>query len=180
MDDALPAPEEIRTARLLLRKPCRQDAPLIFEVYAQDPEVTRYLRWRPHRDVGDSYDAIDRFLARWKTGSEFVWLLFLDTQLVGCVAARNEKDGVSLGYVLARRYWGKGYMPEAIRAVSDWALGNASVSRVWAECDIENHASARVLEKAGFVKESIQRKTMVLPNLPGEPRDCYRYGRNRI
>jgi ribosomal-protein-alanine N-acetyltransferase len=174
------APEEFRTARLLLRKPRRDDAPLIFEVYAQDPEVTRYLLWRPHREVGDSYAAIDRFLTRWDTGSEFVWLLFLDVELVGCIAARNEKDGVSLGYLLARRYWGHGYMTEAVSAVTDWALSNELVSRVWAECDIDNHASARALEKAGFIREGIQKKAAVFPNLSAEPRDCYRYGRNRV
>jgi len=36
-------PDEIRTARMLLRKPQAADAPLMFSAYAQDPAVTRYL-----------------------------------------------------------------------------------------------------------------------------------------
>jgi ribosomal-protein-alanine N-acetyltransferase len=152
----------------------------MFEVYAQDPEVTRYLLWQPHPDVGHSYAAIDRFLAAWEAKTEFVWLVFLNTALVGCIAARQENDGVSLGYLLARRYWGNGYMPEVIRAVTDWAFSNPSVGRVWATCDLENHASARALEKAGFVRESIQRKATVLPNQSPEPRDHYCYGRTRV
>ena len=40
---SIAVPDEIRTARLLLRKPRATDAPLMFNAYAQDPAVTRYL-----------------------------------------------------------------------------------------------------------------------------------------
>jgi len=44
-------PESFATARLILRKPRVEDAPLIFAAYAQDPEVVRYLTFLPHRSV---------------------------------------------------------------------------------------------------------------------------------
>ena len=45
------APETIQTKRLLLRKPHVEDASAIFEGYTQDPEVTRYLVWKPYKKI---------------------------------------------------------------------------------------------------------------------------------
>jgi RimJ/RimL family protein N-acetyltransferase len=170
------APEQIQTARLLLRKPRREDAALMFETYAQDPEVTRYLLWRPHTNVSESYAAIDRFLIAWDAEIEFVWLIFTDQdQLIGSIAARNEGTAFNLGYLLGRPFWGRGYMPEAIQAVVHWAFSDPSISEVWADCDLENQASARALEKSGFVRDGILPQFRVFPNLSPNPHDCFKY-----
>ena len=58
------APERIETERLVLRKLRMEDAPVIFETYAQDPEVTRYLVWRPQNTWARRkifYDAVWMF-----------------------------------------------------------------------------------------------------------------------
>jgi hypothetical protein len=68
----------------------------------------------------------------WERQEGFCWFLFTnDTgELIGSIAARPEYDGFNLGFLLARAYWGRGYMPEAIAAVVDWAFAQPSVSRV--------------------------------------------------
>jgi RimJ/RimL family protein N-acetyltransferase len=173
--------EKIQTARLILRKPRQEDAPLMFESYAQDPDVTRYLLWRPHRDISNSYAFIDRCLSRWEAQQEFVWFIFSNSnQLIGSIGASKKEDSsYDLGYCLARPFWGNGYMPEAIDAVVEWVFNNPSISQVSAVCDIENSASARALEKAGFVREGILLQFAVCPNISSEPRDCYRYAFRR-
>jgi ribosomal-protein-alanine N-acetyltransferase len=175
------APDEIHTARLLLRKPRATDAPLMFTAYAQDPAVTRYLTWCPHASLAETRAVIERFLAGWEKGEEFCWLVFTnDTgEMIGSIAARPEESGFNLGFVLARAHWGHGYMPEAIAAVVDWAFTQPSVSRVSAACDIENHSSARALEKSGFVQERLLRRFLVFPNISSDPRDCYGYAITR-
>jgi len=182
MDDEslITAPNEIRTARLLLRKPCMTDAALMFKAYAQDPAVTRYLTWRPHANITETRAVIDRFLAGWEKG-EFCWLLFTnDTdEMIGSIAARPENNGFNLGFLLARPHWGRGYMPEAIAAIVEWAFAQPSVSRVSAACDMENHSSARALEKAGFVREGILHQFSVHPNISSVPRDCFEYAITR-
>jgi [ribosomal protein S5]-alanine N-acetyltransferase len=70
-------------------------------------------------------------------------------------------------------------MPEAIDAVVDWAFTQPWVSRVWAACDVENHSSARVLEKTGFSREGILAQFSIHPNISLDPRDCYAYTRSR-
>ncbi|MEN3370912.1 MAG: [ribosomal protein S5]-alanine N-acetyltransferase [Verrucomicrobiota bacterium] len=180
MPDSLKTPESFATARLLLRKPREEDAALIFAAYGQDPEVTRYLMWRPHRDLGDAEEAIGRFLDGWRSGISLCWLLFRRDggELVGSVAARQEQ-GINLGYLLARPFWGQGLMNEALAAVVDWAFSNPSVVRVWAVCDSENRASARVLEKGGFAQEGLLKKWSLHPNVSSIPRDCFCYARTR-
>jgi RimJ/RimL family protein N-acetyltransferase len=83
----------------------------------------------------------------------------------------------NLGYVLGRKFWGQGYMTEAVRAVVDYALAEPEVFRVWAVCDVENAASARVLEKAGMRREGILRRWSMHPNISDEPRDSLCYAR---
>src|SRR4051794_23432731 len=116
-------PESLTTARLLLRKPREEDAPLIFETYAQDPEVVRYLTFRPHRDVSEAEDAVQRFLEAWRSGKSYSWLIFRreGAELVGAISARQDQ-GINLGYLIARRWWGQGFMSEAVNAVVEWAF----------------------------------------------------------
>lgn len=174
---AITAPDEIQTERMLLRKPRATDAVLMFNAYAQDQAVTRFLMWRPHGHVTESRDVIDRFLAKWEEGKEFCWFLFTNQtdEMIGSIAARVEDNGFNLGFLLARPHWGHGYMPEAIGAVVHWAFAQPWVSRVSAACDIENHASARALEKAGFAREGTLQRFSIHPNISSAPRDCFAY-----
>lgn len=173
-------PESFATERLLLRKPRLEDAPLIFSTYARDPEVTRYLTFRPHADVSEARDAVGRFLENWQSGKSYCWLIFHRDreELVGAIGAR-EDQGINLGYLLARPLWGQGFMSEALGAITEWAFSLPSVFRVWAVCDLENHASALLLERNGFTQEGILRKWSLHPNISDVPRDCYCYAKTR-
>jgi [ribosomal protein S5]-alanine N-acetyltransferase len=179
-DSRLLPPESLLTSRLHLRKPRPEDASPIFAAYAQDPEVTRYLAFRPHRDLNDTHQAMERFLEGWRTGKSFCWLIFRrdDEQLIGAIAARPDQ-GVNLGYLIARPFWGQGFMSEALAAIVEWAFAQPAVFRVWAVCDLENNASARVLERNGFHQEGILRRWSLHPNVSEIPRDCYCYARTR-
>ena len=83
------------------------------------------------------------------------------------------------GYVLARRWWRQGLITEVLTEVTVWALRQPSVFRVGAVCDVDNIGSARVLEKAGFVRDGLLRRWLVHPNISNEPRDRYSYARVR-
>jgi RimJ/RimL family protein N-acetyltransferase len=181
MQSELRPPEEIITARLRLRVPVLADAPRIFERWTQDPEVTRYLVWTPHRNLQESESHIQRCLSGWDSGESFTWLIeTLDAaKLVGSIAARVQPHGINLGYLLARDAWGEGYMAEAVDAVAAWFLLQPRVERVWATCDVENASSARVLAKAGFAYEGTLRRWDVHPNLGETRRDALCYSRIR-
>ena len=70
-------------------------------------------------------------------------------------------------------------MTEALLEVVDWAMRQDSIWRIGAVCDIENPASARVMEKAGLRREGILRRWIIHPNIGSEPRDCFSYAKIR-
>ena len=173
----LKPPESIETARLILRRPVLEDAPSIFERYARDPEVTRYLPWRPHESIERTEDFLRRCRDFWERNEAFPWAIVLnaETQPIGMIDLRPQGTRVEIGYVLARPFWGRGYMTEAARALVEWALSRPDVWRVWAVSDVENTASAKVLERVGMRREGILRRWIIHPNISVEPRDCYCY-----
>lgn len=174
-------PEILETERLRLRKPVLDDARVIFTTYAQDPEVTRYLTWRPNKSVDETCEFLRECLRAWEEGRSFQWAIVRkeDEQLLGMVGSRVDGHKWELGYVLARSYWGRGYMTEAVTRVVHWALQQKDIYRVWSVCDIDNPPSARVMEKAGMVREGILRRWSIHPNVGPEPRDSYCYSITR-
>jgi RimJ/RimL family protein N-acetyltransferase len=70
---------------------------------------------------------------------------------IGVVSCeRRDGDVPELGYWLGEPYWGKGYMSEAVRAVVAKAFAVWRHERLVSGCRLQNHASRRILEKAGF------------------------------
>ena len=170
-------PEILETSRLLLRLPTMDDAEPIFQKYAHDPEVTKYLVWRPHENVDTTTAFIRRCLQCWKDETAFPWNITrkADHALLGMIEIRIDRFRVDFGYAIAKPYWGNGYTTEAAKVIIQWALEQECIYRVWAICDVENLASARVMEKAGMQKEGILRRFAIHPNISAEPRDCYCY-----
>jgi [ribosomal protein S5]-alanine N-acetyltransferase len=170
-------PAQIHTARLLLRKPRVSDARAVFEGYATDPEVTRYLIWPAHRSITETRDFLRRAQVMWKDGTEFTWAMTLspDTTLIGMLALRITGCRIDFGYVCAKKFWNQGYTSEAVSAVVKWAMGEPGIYRIGAVCDTENSASMRVLEKAGLRYEGILHRWSVFPALGPVPRDCFSY-----
>ena len=177
MPDAalLRPPETFSTARLAARPPCVADAEAVFASYGQDPVVTRYLAWKPHAEVSSVREFLGGCETAWaRNEGHLPWLLFQrDTgALVGSIGVSIHGTQACFGYVLAREFWGRGYAAEALRHLVEWALAQPEIYRAWAFCDVENPASARVMEKAGMTREGVLRRWHIGPNLGPEPRDC--------
>lgn len=166
------------TARLRLRPPSLEDAEGI-AAYGGDPEVSRYVSWPRHRSFDDAEVFLRYAIAAVEKGHECNWVIIerASEQLVGTIGLRLQGHRVELGYALARRHWGKGFATEAAAAIVDWALGRPEIHRVWAVCDVDNVASARVLEKIGMRREGRLAGWAVMPNLSATPRDCWCYAR---
>lgn len=177
----LKAPPAIETDRLRLRPPRLEDAGEIFARYAQDAEVTRYLTWRPQESVVSVQKFLRELLALREQEAVLPWVVErrADGRLLGVIDLRLQGSRAEIGYALARDAWGQGFASEAARALVDWALAQPGLYRVWAVCDVDNPASARVMEKAGMVREGLLRRWSVHPNVSAEPRDCWCHARIR-
>ncbi|MBV7534836.1 GNAT family N-acetyltransferase [Duganella sp. sic0402] len=164
----------------MLRAPRPSDAAHLFAAYTQDPEVARYMTWRPHTLLSQTEGFIDYCLRGWAEDRSRAYLLVPhdhDDVPIGMLEARLQSHTIDIGYVLQRKYWGAGLMPEAMRAFSEVALSLPEYFRVQATCDVENAASARTLEKSGFVREGRLERHTIIPNLSPEPRASLMYAR---
>jgi [ribosomal protein S5]-alanine N-acetyltransferase len=89
----------------------------------------------------------------------------VDGAAVGAIGLRLKEDiervGAELGYWLGQPFWGRGILSEAVPAMTRWALAEFQLKRVEAIVFEWNPASARVLEKAGFVREGVMRQSAV-------------------
>jgi RimJ/RimL family protein N-acetyltransferase len=170
-------PKEITTERLLLRPPTEADAERMFSRYSQDTEVCRYMSWSPHRSIDDTYAYLRRIISEIHDGTTADYLIFSrrTDELLGSVGGKINGTTIQWGYCLARDAWGQGFGTEAARAFAREAIQQPTIWRLQAFCDLENRASARVLEKSGSKLEGILRRCMVLPNLGEAPRDVYCY-----
>jgi RimJ/RimL family protein N-acetyltransferase len=127
--------------------------------------------------IEQTQDFVQSCLAAWENEARFPYMITLknDGQVIGMIDPRIEGSRVGIGYGAARAYWGKGYIPEATRAVIEWALQQPSIYRVYATTDVDNLASQRVLEKVGMQREGLLRKFILHPNISDIPRDSYIY-----
>jgi len=172
-----PAPETLVTARLRLRRPRPADAQAIFERYASDPEVTRYLGWPSHKTIDDARAFLEFSEVEWTRWPAGPYLAFLeDDTLAGATGLAFETPWrASTGYVFARDAWGRGLASEALAAMVTLAPA-LGVRRLYALCHPNHHASRRVLERGGFAFEAVLRHHTTFPNLtPGQPSDCACY-----
>ncbi len=169
----------LATSRLKLRSPLIEDAPSIFDQYAQDRQVTKYLTWRSHENIETTQKFLQQCINSLATKTEFFWVILPKNKekVIGMTRLEFQDYHASLGYVLARPYWNQGLMTEALKPLVDWALTQPSIYRVWAVCDRENQASARVLEKVGMTREGILHRWLIHPNMSNEPRDCFCYAK---
>lgn len=175
-------PDRFETDRLILRPVGDGDAEAIYDGYATDPTVTRYLVWPPHRSIADTESYLDRCRAIAATGEAIVHALTdrADGRMIGAFELRRPAPGrLGFGYVLARPWWGRGLMAEALAAVAGWAMAQPDIWRIGDVCDVDNLGSARVMEKAGLTREGLLRRWSVHPNIGPEPRDCFSYARTR-
>ncbi len=153
---------KIDTQRLVLRRFRREDAQDMYAAWASDPEVTRYLTWPPHADAGVTRMLLDDWAARYDDGGFFNWAIELKEsgRVIGNISVVRLTEAIEeaeIGYCMGRAYWGRGIMPEALRAVMDHLFDTAGVRRIMAGHDVSNPRSGRVMEKAGMKREGILR-----------------------
>lgn len=171
-------PERLETTRLVLRRPTIEDAEVAFESYASDPNITRYLTWTAHTSPAQTREYFQQAIDAWdlRMGHR-MWLIERkeDGVIMGTIGCSVHFHRVEIGFALGSRYWGDGYMPEALARVCEAAFGDDRIARVQALCDEENTQSSRVMQKVGMQYEGRLRRYGHHPNRSDTPRDCLMY-----
>jgi [ribosomal protein S5]-alanine N-acetyltransferase len=164
------------TGRICTVRPWRADDVHALVVHANDADVARQLRDRfPHPYT--RADAV-RFIKNAVEESAGNLAIEVDGEAVGaigCIAGTDiERYSAEIGYWLGRRVWGRGIATEALRTLTEHLFREGNLLRIFAVPFTDNAASARVLEKAGYVCEGRLRSSCVKN---GVPRDQWMYAR---
>lgn len=167
----------LQTERLLLRPFTDADGDDLFALQS-DAQVLRYWDSPPWTDRSSvaGFMAGCRRLAESGSGARVAIERGSDQAFIGwCTFNSWNPDfrSASLGYCLTRESWGRGYATEAAHALLRWAFDTFDLNRVQAEADTRNGASARVLEKLGFVREGTLREDCIVN---GDVSDSWVYG----
>ena len=148
--------EDLYTERLHLRKLTREDIPDYYRHLGSSPEVTKYMLFQPHRDMGESVASVEKALRRYEEGKCYRYCIARkdDDRLIGVVEALRfdeENSSCSFAYMLGKDFWGLGYGTEALKAVLDFLFEKMEILRVEADHMTANPASGAVMRKAGMV-----------------------------
>ena len=154
--DRLPA--TITTDRLMLTTPTLAHVPEM-AVLANSKAIHQVLSRLPHPYDESHGRFFVEHLARGP--EEFAWSILLQGQYVGTMGLHLLPDLLpELGYWLGEPFWGRGIMTAVVRAVTNHALTAPGFLRLEAPVFAWNPASMRVLEKCGYVREGVLRKSV--------------------
>lgn len=172
----LPTPT-LRSDRLRLRPVEDADADALYALQS-DPHVLRFWDAPPwiDRDRAAAFIARSRQMADDGTGVRWAIDRTDAGAFIGWISLSRWNPAyrsAALGYCFGTAVWGRGYATEAARTVLRWAYDTLDLNRVQAETDTRNAASARVLEKVGFVREGTLRQDCVVD---GDVSDSWVYG----
>ena len=153
-------PLRLESPRLILRS--FQDSDLeSFLAYRNDPEVAKYQSWNvPYpRENGIQFVDIMKMISPTSQGEWYQVAVELKStgEMIGDVAFCTmlyDQQQALVGYSLARPFWHQGFAFEAVGCLLKYLFEERGLHRVIAECDVENVASWKLLEKLGFRREA--------------------------
>ena len=108
----------------------------------------------------DAADFINAMLSA-DPDKTFAFAITLDDKVIGSIGIFRQENihyrTAELGYYIGEKYWGNGYMTEAVKQACGFVFENSDIIRIYAEPFAYNTGSCRVLEEAGFVYEGTLR-----------------------
>lgn len=155
--------KRIETPRLILRRFTLDDARAMYDNWASDSAVTKYLMWPTHAGIEVSRSVLSDWVSHYGEDNYYQWAIVPKTlgKPIGSIAAvhMNDRVGkVEIGYCIGCPWWHQGYMSEALSAVICFFLDEVGANRVEACHDPNNPHSGDVMRKCGMTYEGTQRQ----------------------
>jgi RimJ/RimL family protein N-acetyltransferase len=142
----------LETERLLLRPFTEADVEPYFALM-QDPDVMRFVGDRRVPKLQETWRAVAALIGHWVLRGYGQWAIVEreTEQLVGRTGIINPIDwpGPEVGYLLGKRWWGRGYATEAAQAAMDWGFDAIGFDRLISLIDPANAPSIAVATRLG-------------------------------
>ncbi|MGH4120333.1 GNAT family N-acetyltransferase [Clostridium sp.] len=153
----------IETQRLILRQFKEKDAADMFNNWASDDEVTRYVSWQTHSDIEVSKKTLKMWIDEYSNRENYNWAIEIkeNGSVVGSIVIFNIDNNIEnceIGYCTSKAFWNKGITTEAFSAVINFAFKEVGFERITGRHNVDNLASGRVMEKCGLKYEGTLRK----------------------
>lgn len=156
--------KQLETDRLILRRFTMDDAQAMFENWASDPDVTRFLTWPAHESVEVTRWVLHNWVNRYPEPHFYQWAIVpkCEGRPIGSISvvSRNDNaESVHIGYCIGKSWWHRGYMSEALGALIDFFFREVGVSRIESRHDPRNSNSGAVMRKCGMTYEGTLRRS---------------------
>lgn len=154
---------KIETERLVLRRFEPGDERAMYENWASDPEVTKYLRWPPHSSIEESRQTVGKWIAHYGEDNFYLWAI-VPKELgepigsISVVEQDEEAAKLHIGYCIGKKWWRQGYTSEAFRGIIPFLFVQVKAGRIEAQHDPNNPGSGKVMEACGLKYEGTMRK----------------------
>ena len=155
--------QTIETQRLILRPFTMEDARAMYDNWASDPEVTKYLQWPAHSSPAVSEAVLREWTSNYGSPDYYQWAMVPKHLGVpfGSISVVSHDDRVGkahIGYCMGRPWWHQGYMSEALAAVIGFLFDEVGFQRIDSTHDVRNPHSGGVMRKCGMTYEGTQRR----------------------
>lgn len=153
----------IETERLLLRKFDIGDAKAIYNNWASDSEVTKYLMWPAHDSVTISKNILREWIKSYENRDFYQWAIVFkesSSEPIGTIGVVRQDDNIGMahiGYCIGRKYWNKGITTETLKLVMDYLFDQVGFKRIESRFDPRNPNSGEVMKKCGMKYEGTHR-----------------------
>ncbi|MDN6639866.1 MAG: GNAT family N-acetyltransferase [Tetragenococcus sp.] len=157
---------QLQTERLILRLLTTKDAQQMFDHWASDPKVTKYLTWKPYPTVKDVENNLSEYQKNYIDPDYFFWGIEEQAtqQLIGTISASvadKNTQTAEIGYCIGQNWWNNGYTSEALEKVIGYLFEYNDFKRIEAVHDADNPASGKVMQKAGMTYEGMTHQRLV-------------------
>jgi [ribosomal protein S5]-alanine N-acetyltransferase len=143
----------LETERLILRPLVEKDAKEMFNNWASDDEVSKYVRWSTHKNIEETREYLRQEEKDCKNKDHYNWGIVLKESgiLIGAIGAILDEDGrYETGYNISKKYWRNGYTTEALKRIIEYLSKDVGIKKFRCIHAVLNPASGAVMKKAGF------------------------------
>ena len=154
----------LETDRLLLRRFTLDDAEAMYQNWASDSEVTKYLMWTAHKNVSTSLDVLNGWVSSYEQLNTYQWAIIIKDESpepIGCIGVVHQDEAIEMvhiGYCIGRKWWHQGFTSEALKAVMDFLFDTVGINRIESRHDPRNPNSGQVMKKCGMRYEGTMRE----------------------
>lgn len=156
--------KKLETDRLILRRFTMEDTNAMYNNWASDSEVTKYLTWPYHETVKVSHTVLTDWTNQYCKDDYYQWAIILKEngdEPIGSIAVVDKNDAIEMvhiGYCIGKRWWNQGITSEALSILIKFFFEEVGMNRIESRHDPRNLNSGKVMMKCGLRYEGTHRE----------------------